>query len=158
MANKKKVEQPNRSNSGKSVTLKRTVTIKALVTDKFKQYMQFEVNEALKNSQLRINQIDSQVKEIEKALAEKPGDKFRQRSLEQLKMEKGQLLHSAEELQNRSKAITQMKNGEYFTQGMVDGFVTVNIGDNLYEKLGGMEILLNDGIIQEINPVSKPVA
>ena len=37
-----------------------------------------------------------------------------------------------------------------YSQGPVDGFVTVSTGDNLYEKLGGIEILVKDGIIVKI--------
>jgi len=47
-----------------------------------------------------------------------------------------------------------LQMGSYFMQGTVDGFVSVNVGDNLYEKLGGMEIFIEDGIVQDIVPVS----
>ena len=38
-----------------------------------------------------------------------------------------------------------------YSQGPIDGMVTVSAGDNLYEKLGGVEIVVKDGVVQEIN-------
>ncbi|NBV41533.1 hypothetical protein EBR96_02025 [bacterium] len=52
-------------------------------------------------------------------------------------------------------AINQLELNSLFTQGTVDGFVSVSEGDNLYEKLGGMEILVQDGVVQKITPVAK---
>ena len=43
--------------------------------------------------------------------------------------------------------------GSEFVQGPLEGPVTVAIGDNLYKKVGGAEIIVKDGIIQEIRGV-----
>ena len=49
----------------------------------------------------------------------------------------------------------QLQPESHFVQGMVDGFVSVNPGDHLYEKLGAMEIVIKDGIVQNINAIGK---
>ena len=37
-----------------------------------------------------------------------------------------------------------------FIQGPLEGPVTVKSGDNLYKKIGAAEILVKDGVVQEI--------
>ncbi|NDC82476.1 hypothetical protein EB093_02275 [bacterium] len=139
---------PNRS-----VTLKRTVTIKVLVTEKFKSFMQFELNEGIKNAEQRIQLINQQIPNLnEIAPGDNPG---RLALIQQLEAEKIQLEATISDQQARATAITNLQLDSLFVQGTVDGFVSVSEGDNMYEKLGGMEIILKDGIVQKINPVGS---
>ena len=50
--------------SNKTVTLKRSVAIKAIVTDKFKEYMNFEIQTAIRTSNQRIREIESRLTEL----------------------------------------------------------------------------------------------
>ena len=47
----------------------------------------------------------------------------------------------------------RLQIGTEFVQGPLEGPVHVSIGDNLYKKVGGAEIIVKDGIIQEIRGV-----
>ncbi len=134
------------SEKSKTLTLKRSVAIKAVVTDKFKEYVQFEVNTGIQGSRVRIDQIDEQLKDqsIPPVVREK------------LILERDQVSQTMRELAQRLEEIQDLKMGSHFLQGIVDGFVTVNIGDNLYEKLGGMEVLVNDGVVVNIATASVP--
>jgi hypothetical protein len=145
---KSKVSEPKKQS--KSVTLKRNVVVKVVVTDKFKEYMHFEIKESLKRT-------DARLLEIEKMMTDLSGDASQsgvQVLIQQLSAEKVQLEKSREELSGRTKLVDELKINTFFNQGTVDGFVSVSEGDNLYEKLGGMEILLKDGVVQKINPVA----
>ncbi len=124
----------------KTLTLKRSVAIKAVVTDRFKEYIQFEVNTGIQASRARLDQIDDQLKDqsIPPVVREK------------LILEKDQITQSMRELGHRLEEIDSLKDGTHFLQGVVDGFVTVGIGDNLYEKLGGLEVIVKDGVVLDI--------
>ncbi len=50
--------------SNKTVTLKRSVAIKAIVTDKFKEYMNFEIQTAIRTSNQRIREIESRLSDF----------------------------------------------------------------------------------------------
>jgi len=128
----------------KSVTLKRSVTIKAVVTDRFKEYVRFEINAGLQMAKAQVDHIDSQLKD--QSLAPVVREKYI--------LEREQLHQNISDFSARLDQIETLQMGSYFMQGTVDGFVAVNVGDNLYEKLGGMEILIEDGIVQDIVPVS----
>lgn len=136
----------------KTVTLKRAVTIKAIVTDKFKEYIRFEMNEAIRNTKSRMEQLQNAAK----FATSNPGSKDNALLSQQMDAEKFHLEGSLKDLDARLKQVDTLKDGTEFMQGTIDGFVTISEGDNLYEKLGGMEIVVKDGIVQKINPVPNP--
>ncbi len=140
------------ASGNRSVTLKRTVTIKVVVTEKFKSYMLFELNESIRSAEQRTLLINQQIPQLDRlASTDNIG---RQALLQQLEAEKIQLDATIKDQQTRIDAINDLKLESLFLQGTVDGFVSVSEGDNLYEKLGGMEIILKDGIVQKITPVA----
>lgn len=53
-------------------------------------------------------------------------------------------------LEKKRNEIKDFELGSLVIQGTVDGFIKVKKGDNLYNKLGGFEIIIKDGIIQDI--------
>lgn len=133
MAEKKK-------DAKRSVTLKRSVTIKAIVTDKFKEFMKVDIDAAISQTQARMDQIDTQLKD--QAIAPVVREK--------LILERDQQSQTMRDMSSRKSGLKEMENGSHFAQGVIDGYVSVSVGDNLYEKLGGLEIILEDGIIQDI--------
>jgi hypothetical protein len=139
--------------ASKSVTLKRTVTIKVVVTEKFKSYMLFELNEAIRNAKQRIQLISQQIPQLTQMAAD--DNVGRHAIMQQLEAEKIQLEASIKEQETRAESVNELKLDSLFLQGTVDGFVSVAEGDNLYEKLGGMEIILKDGVVQKITPVAS---
>ena len=129
------------------VTLKRRVSIKAVVTDKFKEYLRFELSETVRGAKERITAIDTQLK------SESEGSSLYM----QLQSEKDQLTQTVSQSDPQKSMIDNLQNETLFSQGIIDGFVSVSVGDNLYEKLGGMEITVKDGVIQKItSSVSSP--
>jgi len=126
------------------VTLKRRVTIRAVVTDKLKEYLKFELNESNRVSTQRKQEIQVQLSEATGAVKA------------QLEAELSQIDQTLAQTPAQEAAIDKLEDGSHFTQGVIEGFVGVSVGDNLYEKLGGMEILIEDGVVQKITPVGNP--
>lgn len=133
MAEKKK-------DAKRAVTLKRSVTIKAIVTDKFKEFMKVDIDAAISQTQGRMDQIDTQLKDQSIAPVVR----------EKLILERDQHSQTMREMSSRKTNLKTMENGSQFVQGVIDGYVSVSVGDNLYEKLGGLEIILEDGIVKDI--------
>ncbi len=137
MTNTKK-EAPTK---GPQVTLKRRVTVKAIVTEKFKQYLRLEVQETKIAGDARLAQINEQLPKLSAA----------DPTFGQLAQERQQIEMTLRQLPEQEKLIEELEDGTHFSQGTIDGFVSVQIGDNLYEKLGGMEILVKDGIVEKMS-------
>ena len=134
----------------KTITLKRTVTIKAIVTEDFKSYLTYELETAIKDLQNKIQEIEKQGQLLIDSL-KKEGAAEQVKSVEQqLKLEKQQQLNVIDDLQNRIKEAKTLQLDSEFVQGTIDGFVGIKPGDNLYQKLGALEIIVKDGVIQEI--------
>lgn len=144
------MSQPSKT---KSVTLKRSVTIKAIVTDSFKQYMQFEIKQNVQGAQKKIETIDKGLSELQ-SRPDFNQNQGTQLLKQQLEAEKVQLQYTLQELAQRLNAVQTVPLNSHFTQGIIEGFVSISEGDNLYEKIGGLEILIQDGIVQKIAPVS----
>ena len=133
--------------SNKTVTLKRSVAIKAIVTDKFKEYMNFEIQTAIRTSNQRIREIESRLSDLRSSTGD--ATSFTQ----QLEGELYQVQNSLKELDQRSENIKGLSLGSHFMQGLIDGFVQVKVGDNLYEKLGGLEVLVEDGVVKTVSTI-----
>lgn len=136
--------------TAKDVELKRVVMVKAIVTEKFKENLVKELERA-------VNNIDSQMGMIEER-AQSYLDQLKQKGLNQKAAAYKQQINDERTKQAAAKADLMMKIEEAkrlqlnteFVQGPLEGPVTVSVGDNLYKKVGGAEILVRDGIIEEI--------
>ena len=51
--------------SKQQVTLKRRVTVKAIVTDKFKEYLKFELEETIRTGKIRVKEIETAVANLD---------------------------------------------------------------------------------------------
>jgi butyrate kinase len=61
-----------------------------------------------------------------------------------------QFLTLKQEILNRQELLANTPNGTYVSTGNVTDSVTLNVGDNIYDRLKGSEILVKDGVITAI--------
>jgi methyltransferase-like protein len=137
-----------------SIRLKRPVAIKAVVTEKFKTEAAKEIQQALQNFDLALQQLEFQGKralaDVEKD-ANIPNKAEVKANLEgQVEQQRAQINQQKAELIQRLNFISQLEMNSEFMQATVDNYVEVKVGDNLYEKLSNTEVLVKDGIIVEI--------
>ena len=134
----------------KSVTLKRTVTIKAIVTDDFKTYLKQELQQAIQDLDNKLNEVVAQGnKLVEQLQAQGQEDQIKVIQ-QQMELDKQQQTAAKADLEKKINDASLLALDSEFVQGTIDGFVSVKSGDNLYEKLGALEIVVKDGLIQDI--------
>lgn len=136
--------------------LKRAVNVKAIVTPRWRDEVQQQL-------QAQINQIDGQLQQLEmqgqRAIAEiqkqslqPPGPQTRQQIENiqlQVNQKKSELLEQKNQsLQNLQQA-QLLEPDQEVSQFQLEGIFSVQPGDNLISKLQ-VEILLRDGIVEEI--------
>ncbi|MBU0580805.1 MAG: YlqD family protein [Candidatus Margulisbacteria bacterium] len=134
------------------VRLKRTVTIKVIVTEEFKKYLISELERAVKNLDSQLDQMEGQGKKLIDTL-KKQGEKTKKQVSaisQQINLDRQQEKLAKSDLEKKIKDAQLLPLNSEFIQGTVDGFVDVDKGDNLYKKLGALEIIIKDGTIQEI--------
>ncbi len=140
-------------NDKNSVELKRVVMVKAIVTEAFKDNLIKELDRAVKNLDMQEAQITSQSKAYLEDLKKKGLMQKAVSFKNQLDEEKSRQAAAKSDLMMKIEEAKRLVINSEFVQGPLEGPVNVTIGDNLYKKVGGGEIIVKDGIIQEIRGI-----
>jgi len=136
--------------------LKRSINVKVVVTPRWKE-------EAQQQLQAQINQIDSQlqqlemqgqrmVSEIQKQNLHPPGPQVMQQIENiqvQVNQKKSELLEQKNQNLQQLQQVQVLDLEQEVSQGQIDGTFTVGLGENLIQKMQ-VEVLLRDGIVEEI--------
>lgn len=142
--------------SNSQLLLKRAITVKAIVTPRWKE-------EAQQQLQAQINQLDSQLQqlemqgqrmiaEIQKQSLQPPGPQTVQQ-IDNIQMQvnqkKSELLEQKNQVLQQLQQVQMLELNQEVSQGQIESFFRIEPGDNLVEKMQ-VEILLRDGIVEEI--------
>ncbi|MFA4966862.1 MAG: YlqD family protein [Candidatus Margulisiibacteriota bacterium] len=133
--------------------LKRVVMVKAIVTEAFKDNLIKELERAIKNIDGQSAQMDMQSKAYLEDLKKKGLMQKAAAFKHQLDEERSRQAASKSDLIMKIEEAKRLEIGSEFVQGPLEGPVKVSVGDNLYKKVGGAEVIVKDGIIQEIRGV-----
>jgi len=136
-----------------TLELKRIVMVKAVVTEAFKDNLIKELERAIKNMDLQAQQIENQSKTYLEDLKKKGMMQQMTTFRNQLNDERARMTASKNDLMMKIEEAKKLVLGTEFIQGPLEGPVNVKAGDNLYRKVGAAEILVKDGVIQEIRNV-----
>jgi hypothetical protein len=138
------------------LVLKRPINIKAIVTPRWKDEVQQQL-------QAQINQVDSQLQqldiqgqraiaEIQKQSLQPPGPQTLQQidNIQiQVNEKKSELLDQKNQSLQNLQQVQLLDFDQEVTQFQVEGFFSVGVGDNLISKMQ-VEILMRDGVVEEI--------
>ena len=140
--------------------LKRSITVKAIVTPRWKE-------EAQDQLQKQIDRLDGQLQQLEVQGQRVVGDIQKQhpgvlpaqlpptvrQQIDnvqiQVNQKKSQLLEQKNQILQQLQQVQVVELGNEVSQGQMDSFFYVKQGDNLLNKLQ-VEVLLEDGIVREI--------
>lgn len=142
--------------STNKLLLKRPVNVKAIVTPRWKE-------EAQQQLQLQINQLDQQlqqleiqgqraINEIQKQSIQPPGPQVMQQieSIQtQVNQRKSELLDQKNQILQQLQQVQVLELNQEVNQGTIESVFTITPGENLIQKMQ-VEILLRDGMVEEI--------
>lgn len=132
------------------VELKRVVMVKAIVTEPFKQNLVKELERAVANIDGQLSQMEERGKNYLEDLKKKGLMQKAAAFRHQIDDERSRQSAARSDLLLKIEEAKNLQLGTEFVQGPLEGPVTVKMGENLYKKIGGAEIVVKDGIIQEI--------
>jgi len=129
--------------------LRQDVALVFIVTDDLKRRLLEEFNAASEDVQRQIDQFDFRARH---ALAElQRADLNRAMAArQQIDAEKRRLEAVKNELQDRRTEIEKLEIGAEYPRGTIEGLVEVKLGDNVFEKLAGVQLIVKDGKVVEI--------
>ena len=139
-----------------TLLLKRPVALKVIVTSRWKEEMQQQL-------QAQIGQMDNQVQQLEsqsqRAIAEikkqslVPLPPSVAQQIENIQMQVNQ--QKSEILEQKNQALQQMQQvqllelNQEVIQGQMESFFRLQKGDNLVQKMA-VELVIRDGVVEEI--------
>lgn len=131
------------------VIVKRNVILRAVVTDKLKEQVSRELEQAAAEVDERLRQLDSSTRgyitdlqrtDLQRAMAVR----------KQIEAEKQKQTELRDALLERKAAVLELENGTEVIRGSLESYVEVNIGDDLAAVMGGLEILTKDDVVIDI--------
>lgn len=132
-----------------TMLVKRDITVKIIVTDEFKRKLIEQLRGALRKVELTRQQLDVQGKrylaEIEDRDASQ-ADQFRRKLEDQMLKQESLCAGLTQKLAEAEK----LNPGDEYSQGKLESFVEIGIGDNLAQKLQETELIVKDDLVVDI--------
>jgi F0F1-type ATP synthase membrane subunit b/b' len=142
--------------SNSHLLLKRAVNIKVIVTPRWKEEVQQQL-------QSQINQLDGQLQQLETqgqrmvAEVQKQSNQSAEPMIVQqitniqvqVNQKKSEILEKKNQILQQLQQVQLLDLDQEVNQGQIEGFFRVEVGENLISKMQ-VEVLLRDGIVQEI--------
>ena len=140
-----------------SISIKRSIAIKAIVTPTWKEDAEKELSNAISAVDKQLSQLEQEGQQIVSNIRSQSVNPLDPRVQEQVGQVQQQVAAKRNELEEQKRNLLQqqsqvrdLKMDEIVDQGQVDSFCDVSVGDNLIKKMQ-VSITVKDGIIQSIN-------
>ena len=140
-----------------SISIKRSIAIKAVVTPTWKEDAEKELSKAISNINQQLSQLEQEGQQIVNNIRSQSVNPLDPRVQEQVSQVQQQVAAKRNEIEEQKRNLLQqqsqvreLKMDEIVDQGQVDSFCDVTVGDNLIEKMQ-VSITVKDGVIQSID-------
>ena len=140
-----------------SISIKRSIAIKAIVTPTWKEDAEKELSKAISNIDQQLSQLEQEGQQIVNNIRSQSVNPLDPRVQEQVSQVQQQVAAKRNEIEEQKRNLLQqqsqvreLKMDEIVDQGQVDSFCDVTVGDNLIEKMQ-VSITVKDGVIQSID-------
>ena len=140
-----------------SISIKRSIAIKAIVTPTWKEDAEKELSNAISAVDQQLSQLEQEGQQIVSNIRSQSVNPLDPRVQEQVGQVQQQVGAKRNELEEQKRNLLQQQSqvrdlemDEIVDQGQVDSFCDVSVGDNLIKKMQ-VSITVKDGIIQSIN-------
>ena len=140
-----------------SISIKRSIAIKAVVTPTWKEDAEKELSKAISNIDQQLSQLEQEGQQIVNNIRSQSVNPLDPRVQEQVSQVQKQVAAKRNEIEEQKRNLLQqqsqvrvLKMDEIVDQGQVDSFCDVTVGDNLIEKMQ-VSITVKDGVIQSID-------
>ena len=140
-----------------SISIKRSIAIKAVVTPTWKEDAEKELSKAISNIDQQLSELEQEGQQIVNNIRSQSVNPLDPRVQEQVSQVQQQVAAKRNEIEEQKRnlllqqsQVRELKMDEIVDQGQVDSFCDVTEGDNLIEKMQ-VSITVKDGVIQSID-------
>ena len=139
-----------------SLTIKRSITVRAVVTPRWKDDAEREISAALAGSDGQLAQLEQEGQQLVDEIRRQSANPLDPRVQEQVNSVQQQVAAKRAELEEQKRQLLEQQRQvrdlemeQIVEQGQIESFTEVRVGDNLVEKLQAM-VLVRDVVIEAI--------
>ena len=142
---------------GTTLTIKRTIAVRAVVTPAWKEEAERETSQAITTSDQQLAQLEQEGQQVIEEIRRQSANPLDPRVQEQVAGVQQQVAAKRAELEEQKrnlleqqKAIAALEMDAIVEQGQIESTCTVAVGENLVQKLQA-SIVVKDGVVQSIS-------
>ena len=139
-----------------TLNIKRSITVRAVVTPRWKEDAERELSAAVANSDAQLAQLELEGQQVIDEIRRQSANPLDPRVQEQVDSIQQQVAAKRAELEEQKRQLLEQQNQvrelemeQVVEQGQLEGPCSVAVGDNLVEKLQ-VAIVVRDGVIESI--------
>jgi F0F1-type ATP synthase membrane subunit b/b' len=139
-----------------ALSIKRTITVRAVVTPRWKEDAERELSNALSNFDQQLAQLEQEGQRLIEEIRRQSINPLDPRVQEQVASLQQQVAAKRAELEeqkrqvlDQQRQVRELEMEQIVEQGQIESFCDVRVGDNLVEKLQAA-VLVRDGVIEAI--------
>lgn len=139
-----------------SLTIKRTITVRAVVTPRWKEDAERELSNAIANVDAQLSQLEQEGQQLVDEIRRQSANPLDPRVQDQVASVQQQVAAKRAELEEQKRQmleqqrqVRELEMEQIVEQGQIESLCEVKVGDNLVEKLQAA-VLVRDGVIEAI--------
>jgi hypothetical protein len=144
---------------GSTITIKRSITVRAVVTPRWKEDAERELSGAVANSDGQLAQLEQEGQQLIDEIRRQSANPLDPRVQEQVNSVHQQVAAKRAELEEQKRTLLEQQRQvqelefeQIVEQGQLESYTKIKVGDNLVEKLQ-VAVVVRDGVVQEIEGV-----
>ena len=140
-----------------SISIKRSITIRAVVTPSWKEEAEREISSAIATSDEQLAQLEKEGQQVVDGLRTQSANPLDPRIQEQVAQVQQQVAAKRSELEEQKRNLLQqqaqvreLEMEQVVEQGQIESFCDLKVGDNLVSKMQ-LSLLVRDGVVESIS-------
>ena len=139
-----------------SLSIKRSITVRAVVTPRWKEDAERELSGAIATSDAQLAQLEQEGQQVVDEIRRQSANPLDPRVQDQVASVQQQVGAKRAELEEQKRTlleqqrqVSDLEMEQIVEQGQLESFTDIQVGDNLVEKLQ-VAIVVRDGIVEAI--------
>ena len=139
-----------------TLTIKRTITVRAVVTPRWKEDAERELSNAVANVDAQLSQLEQEGQQLIDEIRRQSANPLDPRVQDQVASVQQQVAAKRAELEEQKRQmleqqrqVRELEMEQIVEQGQIESLCEVRVGDNLVDKLQAA-VLVRDGVIEAI--------
>ncbi len=140
-----------------TISIKRSITIRAVVTPSWKEEAEREISSAIATSDEQLAQLEKEGQQVVDGLRTQSANPLDPKIQEQVAQIQQQVAAKRSELEEQKRNLLQqqaqvreLEMEQVVEQGQIESFCDLKVGDNLVSKMQ-ISLLVRDGVVESIN-------